>query len=102
MPEGHHHAGAAEIASEKAAAEVVVVVVAAEAAAEAAAMTMATEDVPRGLTSKNHFYASLETPCCAFRVVIECARGMPRGSDYWRDQEKGYDFPRRHGGGRDK
>lgn len=93
MPEGHHHAGAAEIASEKAA-EVVVAV--------AVATTMATEDVPRGLTSKNHFYASLETPCCAFRVVIECARGMPRGSDYWRDQERGYDFPRRHGGGRDK
>ncbi|KAK2185751.1 hypothetical protein NP493_223g01004 [Ridgeia piscesae] len=36
------------------------------------------------------------------KVEIEYARGTPRGSDYWRDQERGYDFPRRHGGGRDK
>ncbi len=39
--------------------------------------------------------------CCPFRVSLEHARGMPRGSDYYRDKERGYNFPpRRRGGGR--
>jgi len=34
------------------------------------------------------------------RVLIEHARGMPRGSDYSRDRDRGYNPPSR--GGRDK
>ena len=70
MLEGRHHAGVAEtaVAAETAAA-------AAETASGTAAAevtTMATDDDPLALTSKNRLLS-------ASIVLVERARGMPRG-----------------------
>ena len=80
MPEGRHRAGAAAAAA--AAAEI--------ASERAEVTTMATDDVPQAMTSKNHLH-------CAFMVLVAYAHGMPRGSDYTWDQETAYGFPRGRG-----